>query len=233
MQTFVTGASRGIGFAICQELARQGHEILMTAKTPEGINKAAAEIQTETGRLPVVLAQDLTAVDAMKNVSAFVKQYGTELQNLVLNAGIYIDGSLATGSREAFEKQMEVNFYAIFNLVQTLLPMLDRSKPCRIILTGSTAGIEASTRVPLYSITKWALRGYAVNLRTELKKQKIAVTYLAPGGTYTDMWKEEGIDEERFMEPGDVAKMVAAVLSLSGRTNIEEIRMRPILGDLH
>ena len=206
----------------------------MVAKSAVNLKKAAAEIQEISPTRLAYLSQDLVSPSALRNIAAFAKKNKKELHNLFLNAGTYLEGSLKSGSRGAFEKQMELNFYSIFGLVQMLLPLLDRSKPCRIVLTGSTAGLEASSDVPLYGITKWALRGYAVNLRKELMKEKIAVTYVAPGGTYTDLWKPfPEVKENRLMAPEDVAKMVAAVLSLSGRCDVEQIIMRPMLGDVH
>ena len=234
MKTLVTGASRGIGLAICNELASQGHELLMISKTAATLKKAAANIQKSHKTKVACLAQDLTSPVALKAIKTFVQKHKKSLHNLVLNAGIALDGDLRSGSRKVFEKQMELHLYSVFGLVQTLLPLLDRSYPCRIVITGSTSGIEASNVVPMYSVTKWALRGYAINLRNELKKDGIAVTFMAPGGTYTDMWKYSGGPKaDRCIAPEDVAKMVAAVLSLSGRVDVEEIVMRPMLGELH
>jgi len=234
MKTLVIGASRGIGLAICNELARQGHDLLMVAKTPATLKTAVVGIQKARKAKIDYLAQDITAPGALNTIKKFVYKNKKGLHNLVLNAGIALDGDLKSGSRKVFEEQMELHLYAIFGLVQTLLPLLDRSEPCRIVIIGSTSGIEASSVVPMYSVTKWALRGYAVNLRNELKKDGIAVTFMAPGATYTDMWKYDGGPKaDRCMAPDDVAKMVAAVLSLSGRADVEELIMRPMLGDLH
>jgi short-subunit dehydrogenase len=234
MKTFVTGASRGIGLAICRELARQGHDLLMVAKNPDILKKSAAAVQAIGKTKVSFLPADLTNPNSLKAIRTFVQKNKKGLCNLVLNAGIALEGGLKSGSRKIFEKQMELHLYSVFGLVQTLLPYLDHTQPCRIVITGSSAGLEASHVVPMYSVTKWALRGYAVNLRNELKKDGVAVTYMAPGATYTDIWKYRGGPKpERLIAPEDIAKMVAAILSLSGRCDVEEVLIRPMLGELH
>jgi short-subunit dehydrogenase len=87
--------------------------------------------------------------------------------------------------------------------------------------------------VPTYGIAKWGLRGFALNLRHELRDDGIGVTFLSPGGTLTDMWAGEDLPPNRLLEPTDVALMVAAITELSSQAVVDEIVLRPMLGDIH
>jgi NADP-dependent 3-hydroxy acid dehydrogenase YdfG len=97
---------------------------------------------------------------------------------------------------------------------------------------SSIAGLKAYPGGGSYSISKFALRGFSVNLREELKKYNIKVTTIYPGAAYTDSWAASGIKKERFMEAGDIAKMIFAASRLSPQACVEDIILRPQLGDI-
>jgi short-subunit dehydrogenase len=96
----------------------------------------------------------------------------------------------------------------------------------------SIASIQPYTNGGSYSISKYAMLGFSKNLREELKPFHIKVTSVLPGATYTDSWAGTGVDEKRIMEAGDVAEMVFAASKLSVQACVEEIILRPQLGDL-
>ncbi|HEU4608408.1 MAG TPA: SDR family NAD(P)-dependent oxidoreductase, partial [Chitinophagaceae bacterium] len=83
-----------------------------------------------------------------------------------------------------------------------------------------------------YSITKFALAGFSRNLREEMKPYNIKVTAVYPGAAWTDSWSASGIDPKRMMEAKDVADMIYAAAQLSPRACVEDIILRPQLGDL-
>jgi len=96
----------------------------------------------------------------------------------------------------------------------------------------SIASVQAYSNGGSYSISKFALLGFSKNLREELKPHNIKVTAVLPGAAYTDSWIGSGIDENRIMEANDVAAMVFAASQLSTKACVEEILLRPQLGDL-
>jgi NADP-dependent 3-hydroxy acid dehydrogenase YdfG len=97
---------------------------------------------------------------------------------------------------------------------------------------SSIAGLKAYPNGGAYSVSKFALRGFSMNLRDELKPYNIKVTTVFPGASYTDSWAASGIERERFMEASDIAKMVYAAFLLSPQACVEEITLRPQLGDI-
>ncbi|MGE5613750.1 MAG: short-chain dehydrogenase, partial [Bacillota bacterium] len=97
----------------------------------------------------------------------------------------------------------------------------------------STAGIRVDDG-SLYGISKWALRSYAYFLRNELKHLGVGVTLLNPGGTFTQRRvPNEKIPSGRLLEASDIGKLVAAILTLSPQAVVEEINVRPLLGDTY
>jgi len=152
---------------------------------------------------------------------------------LVLNAGYYVEGALNEIQDSDFERNMLVNCHSTHYIVSALLPFMKESQKGRIVIIGSTAAYEAYPLVPTYGIAKWGLRGYAINLRKELMPQDIGVTFISPGGTLTDMWAGEDLPEDRLLEPEDIGKLVAATMTLSHQAVVEELIVRPMLGDIH
>ena len=98
--------------------------------------------------------------------------------------------------------------------------------------SGSIASLKAYPNGGSYSISKFALAGFSQNLREELKPYGIKVTTVYPGAAYTDSWAGSGVDPVRIMEAGDIAEMVYAASRLSAQATVEEIVLRPQLGDL-
>ena len=96
----------------------------------------------------------------------------------------------------------------------------------------SIASLQAYPNGGSYSISKYALLGFSANLRLELKDKGIKVTAVCPGATYTNSWKGSGVSEERIMEADDIAKMIYAATQLSPQAVVEDIVLRPQLGDL-
>ena len=96
----------------------------------------------------------------------------------------------------------------------------------------SIASFQAYPNGGAYSISKFALAGFSKNLREEMKPFGIKVTSVYPGAAYTDSWASSGINEDRFMESADVSDMIFAASQLSFRACVEDIILRPQLGDI-
>jgi short-subunit dehydrogenase len=158
-------------------------------------------------------------------------QYGVP-DVLINSAGQFIPGSVYNEPEGALEKTIEINLYSAYHLTRLLLPKMMEAKRGHIFNICSIASIKAYHNGGAYSISKFALLGFGKNLREEMKPHNIKVTSVIPGAAYTDSWSSSGIDSKRMMEADDVAKMVYAASQLSPQACVEEIIMRPQLGDL-
>ncbi len=231
---FITGASRGVGYSIARCVAPMCSHLLVASRRKAYITDAARRLSEETGCRVHATWGDLAKGRLFaEKAKQLVTTTTNQVDLLVLNAGYYEEGSLAEIADADFERNMLVNFHSAHYVVSALLPFLEKSPVAKIVIIGSTAAYEAAPVLPTYGIAKWGLRGYAINLRKELMSQNIGVTFIAPGPILTDMWEGEHVPADRLLAADDIGKLVAAIMTLSPQAVVEELVVRPMLGDLH
>ncbi len=229
MLAVITGGSRGIGLAIAEKFFSEGYDVLICSRNEGQLRKAAG---TFSGKGTIdFMAADLSIKSESHAFADRVLKKGIP-DVLVNNAGTYLPGDCLTEADGSLETLMGVNLYSAYHLTKRLLPpMIDR-KSGHIFNICSIASLKAYPGGGSYSISKFALHGFTMNLRRELLPHNIKVTGVYPGAVLTDSW--EGFDNSsgRIMETGDVASMVFTAAGLSVGACVEEILMRPQLGDL-
>ena len=141
-------------------------------------------------------------------------------------------GSIYNEAEGTLEKMLSVNVSSAYHLTRVLLPAMMKQKGGHIFNICSIASLQAYHNGGSYSISKFALAGFSKNLREEMMPHGIKVTAVYPGAAYTDSWASSGIDKKRFMEAKDIADMVFAASQLSQQACVEDIILRPQLGDL-
>jgi len=231
MRVLITGGSQGIGLAIAKELHAAGHELFLVARDPERLKKAIDSFPDRVKGTTCDLGK-AGEVDALIEKTRQVKFHPDVI---VLNAAAFGSPERSVLKHPAGELRelMEVNVISNYQLVQGFIDILRKGEYPRIIIIGSTAGIRVDDG-SLYGISKWALRSYAYFLRNELKQLGVGVTLLNPGGTFTQKRVPNGkIPGGRLLEASDIGKLVAAVLTLSPQAVVEEINIRPLLGDTY
>jgi short-subunit dehydrogenase len=154
-----------------------------------------------------------------------------DIDVLVNNAGSFVPGSVYNEPEGQLEQMIELNLYSAYHLTRRLVPVMMRKKKGHIFNLCSIAALAAYPNGGSYSISKFALEGFSKNLREELKPYGVKVTSVHPGATFTKAW-EGFADQSRIMEVEDVANMVYAASSLSATACVEDIILRPQLGDL-
>ena len=232
MISIITGASKGIGRAITLQFAAAGHTVLVCARGEVGLYNLVEEIQTLYPDTTVkALPIDMSKKEEVIEFAKWCLQYGTP-DILVNNAGMFVPGSIAEEDEGILEEMMTTNVYSAYHLTRTLLPSMIKNQKGHIFNICSIASIQAYNNGGSYSISKFALLGFSKNLREELKPKGIKVTAVLPGAAYTDSWSGSGVDPKRIMEADDVAKMIFAASQLSPQAVVEDIILRPQLGDL-
>lgn len=233
MNCIITGASRGLGKAMAERFAAEGYDLYLTARDKAKLTAAAAEL---SARYPAITVKSYPAdIGEKPQVQAFahwIAESGASADVLINNAGQFIPGSVHDEPEGALETLMAVNLYSAYHLTRQLLPAMIARRTGHIFNICSVASIKAYPNGGAYSITKYALAGFSANLREEMKPHGIKVTTVYPGAAYTDSWAASGIDPQRFMTAADVAEMVFSASRLSPQATVEEILMRPQLGDL-
>lgn len=232
MNIVITGASKGIGFAIAQQFAAHGHDLYLSSKTLVDLEKAASDLRTQ---FPLVnIEYFATDLSQKANVDAFSKWclQKTQADILINNAGYFVPGKLMEEADGQLQGQLDTNLFSAYHLTRAILPSMLTKKSGHIFNICSIASLGAYENGGAYSISKFALLGFSKNLRLELKDKGIKVTAVCPGAVYTNSWAGSGVDPKRIMEASDIAKMIYASTQLSNQAVVEDIIMRPQLGDL-
>jgi len=229
----VTGASRGLGKAIAERFAAGGYGLVLCSRSEEALSEVRKELQEKYPAIRIeAMAFDLGQAEQARAFGRRIAELDISPDVLVNNAGQFIPGSVHNEAEGALEKMMAVNLYSAYHLTRTLLSSMMTRKKGHIFNICSIASLQAYPNGGAYSISKFALAGFSRNLREEMKPHGIKVTAVYPGAAYTDSWAGSGIDPLRIMEAGDIAAMVYAAAQLSPQATVEEILLRPQLGDL-
>jgi short-subunit dehydrogenase len=134
-----------------------------------------------------------------------------------------------TETEDAFETMMDLNLYSAYYLTQSLLPLMIAQQKGHVFNMCSIASIMP---YGAYAVSKHALLGFSRVLREEVKDKGIRVTAIMPGATYTASWDGTELPQERFMKAEDIAQSLWDIYQLSQQTVVEEIVLRPQLGDI-
>jgi len=232
MNIIITGASKGLGKAIAEKFAAAGHHLFLCSRNEGLLQTTQQELSQKYSNKNI----EISATDISKKENAvafgnFCLKYAPP-GILITNAGSFLPGSIHTAKDGVFETMMETNLNSAYHLTRTVLPAMMGAKSGHIFNMCSIASLAAYKNGGSYSISKFALLGFSKNLREELKSYNIKVTAVIPGAVYTDSWSGSGISSQRIMEVNDVANMVYAASLLSPQACVEDIVMRPQLGDL-
>jgi short-subunit dehydrogenase len=232
MNVVITGASKGIGKAVAERFASGGADLFLCSRNMDATIGWQQALMQKYNIAICVANADLQNKNEVLEFGEKVLNVFDNIDVLVNNAGLFEPGSVHNEADGALEKMIEVNLYSAYHLTRILLPIMMKRKSGHIFNICSIAALQAYHNGGAYSISKWALLGFSKNLREEMKTHGIKVTAVIPGATMTDSWTAAGIDTKRIMETRDIAQMIFAASLLSPQACVEEILLRPQLGDL-
>ena len=228
----ITGGSRGIGLAVAEKFAATGAHILLCSRKEEPLRSAAENLSAQYPEAVVqFFAADLAEVSQVKLFAQWCLQQGTP-SILVNNAGTYRPGELISEPEDNLEMMMNTNLFSAYHLTRALVPSMISAGMGHIFNIASIAATMAYDGGGSYSISKFALNGLSQNLRHELKSSGVKVTCIFPGAVMTDSWAGFDNSQNRIMLASDVAEMLFAASKRSPQAVVEEILLRPQLGDL-
>lgn len=233
MNVVITGATKGLGRAIAEKFAADGHTIVATSRSEVDLYHLMNDLLTRFPQCGVkVMAADLANTQQVKSFAEWILQSQLSPGILINNAGQFIPGSIGNEPEGALENLMQVNLYSAYHLTRALLPAMIAARSGHIFNMCSIASFAAYANGGAYSISKFALAGFSKNLREELKPHQIKVTAVYPGAAMTPSWEGSGVSPHRIMTAGDIADMIVAATKLSPQAVVEDIILRPQLGDV-
>ncbi|MBC3784812.1 SDR family oxidoreductase [Spirosoma utsteinense] len=218
----VTGGTKGIGRAIVDRFVAEGFDAIVCARSIDGISGP--------GLLP--FSADLSSRSGVDALVAYVESLNRPVDVLVNNTGVFQPGQIHNEAEGTFEQLMTTNVGSAYHLTRGLVRDMMIQRKGHIFMMCSTASITPYINGGSYCISKFALLGMSRVLREELKPHDVKVTAILPGATLTASWTGTDLPEDRFMKPEDVAESTWMAYSLSKSAVVEEILIRPQLGDI-
>jgi len=218
----ITGASRGIGKAICKQLAQDGFSVIINYRSnDEEANKTLNEI-IEAGGKAELLKFDVSNVeDIEKALETWANNNEEEyIEVLVNNAGITRDGLFLVMEKEDWKNVMDISLDGFYNVTKPIIQKMSRKRYGRIVNIVSVSGQKGTPGQVNYSAAKGGLIGATKALGQEMAKRKITVNAVAPGFIESDMTKD--LDEDflkklipmnRFGQAQEVADLVSFLVS--------------------
>ena len=225
MLAVITGATDGIGKAIAIELANAGFRLAFIARSGQ---KAEDLVNQVTGVGHFYLQGDHTDSRTVDRFCTEIRQRFGGPDLIINNAGVYQTGMPCEMSESSLLEMLEQNFWHAFRVTQPWLADFKQKKRGKIVFIGSIVSKETRPEAAAYSLSKSLLDNYARLLAAELRDYEIPVTRIIPGSVNTASWTEADVPRELFVQPEDISKTIAALLSLSPSAWVEEIVIRPL-----
>lgn len=217
----VTGGNSGIGYATAQKLKADGAQVVITGRSSEKVDRAAAELGVKG------LVADVLNLPALEAAARQVKADYGAIDILFVNAGIFKPAPIGHISEEMFDNQMGINFKGAVFTVEKFLPILNDGSS--IINLSSVNAYTGMPNTAIYAASKAAMNSYTRTAATELAPRKIRVNSVNPGPVETAIFDKTGMSDEqiqgfgqamqqrvplkRFGRPEDIAELVAFLAS--------------------
>lgn len=220
---FITGASKGIGFAVAMALADAGYKVTITSRHQKEIEEAAAQIG-RGARGVVCDVKDPSAVQAA--VDAHVKAFDG-LDVLFVNAGVGRFANVADLSIEEWQNMIDTNLSGAFYTVKAALPALKKTGGY-IFTLSSLAGKNPFAGGAAYNASKFGLNGLSEVLNLDLRQHDIKVTQIMPGSVATHFNGHTPSDKDAWkIQPEDIAQLTIDLLNMPTRTLPSKVEVRP------
>ena len=210
----ITGASKGIGKSIAEQLAARGFDLLLIARSADLLEKVAKEITLSSNKNCRWLALDLAEDRAAESIFEYCNKNQFVVSVLVNNAGYGLSGSFEKYSVQEHSDMLQVNIVSLTKLTRLFLPSLLKQPAAYILNIGSSASYQAVPFLSAYAASKAYVLNFSRGLFQELKKTTVSVTCICPGPTDTNFVNRANVGTkgkkaaERFnMSPQVVARI--------------------------
>ncbi len=228
----ITGASQGIGAALADAFAGEPEaRLALVARSQEKLEAVAAGCRAQGAEADIFVC-DVTDDDAVHLAAGTILARWGAPDVLVNNAGLFRPGSTLETPPAQFRAQVAANLTSAFVVTQAFLPPMVARRRGHLFFLGSVASLQGYPSGVAYCAAKHGVLGLARVVREETKAHGLRVTTLLPGATFTPSWEGVDLPEERFMPAEDVARVAVDIYRLSSRSVVEEILLRPQLGDV-
>ncbi|NEM99014.1 SDR family oxidoreductase [Pontibacter burrus] len=229
----VTGGTKGIGRAVVELFAKEGFHIITCSRNENDLQKLKLDIEQAYTFTKVFYQQaDLSDIKSINDFIKYVQGLNVQVDVVVNNSGLFVPGKITEEDDDALPFMIHTNLYSAYYISKAFAKDMIKRRSGHIFNLCSTASITPYINGGSYCISKFALYGMTKVLREETKEHNVKVTALLPGATLTASWEGVDLPAERFMKSEDVANAIWGAYTMSENSVVEEILIRPQLGDL-
>lgn len=232
MTALVTGASKGIGRVIAEQLAADGYDLALVGRDTASLEEVKEAVSENHDIKAISIEADLSDISSCSRiVEETVKAFGG-LDLLVNCAGLSHKGSFTTVTPEEWDRIFAVNARAPFFISQAALPYLKRSEKPIVINVASVVGFKGYADQSVYSSSKHALTGFTKVFAKEVQPFGIRVHLISPGGVATEMVKKmrPDINADELIQPEEIAEIVHFLVTRKGKGTIDQFYIRRFSG---
>jgi len=226
----VTGASAGLGWATALAFARQGANLVVTARRKERLDALVAQIEALGARAVAIDGDAVETFTAVTAVMAAKAGFGS-LDILINNAGVGNYKNLVDTSVDEYDAMMDANMKSSFLFSRHAAPAMIEQKSGVILFVSSIAGLQGAAGEAVYCATKFAQVGFAQALDAELRKHGIKVIAFCPGGIKTEFAlgngrTEKSIADSNMMDPDEVTEAIVFACRQPANLRISQMTVR-------
>ncbi len=229
----ITGASQGIGAAIARVFAGElpGARLALVARNEKNLRTVARDC-IKLGAAVEIFPCDVSEEASVAAMAKAVTKHFGPVAVLINNAGKFFGASFLDLTLADFDAQIAANLRSVFLVSKAFVPAMIKRGRGDVFNMSSIAGRQAYPNGAAYCAAKFGVTGLSAVMRTELKDKGVRVCCIHPGATWTPSWSKSGVKAERIMPAADIARAILDVYRLSRNTVVEEIVLRPQLGDV-
>ncbi len=220
----ITGAGRGIGYAVAIALAKEGVNVGLIARSKEQLEKVVNEVEALGVKAAFTVADVSKNEEVTKATETITNELGA-IDILINNAGIAKFGNFMDLEIDEWEKIIQVNLMGVYYVTRAVLPGMIEQKAGDIINISSSAGQKGAPITSAYSASKFGVLGITESLAMEVRKHNIRVTALTPSTVATDLAIDNNLTDgnpDKVMQPEDIAEFIVSQLKLNKRIFIKE-----------
>ncbi|MEO8795956.1 MAG: SDR family oxidoreductase [Daejeonella sp.] len=225
----ITGASRGIGKAIAENLAEAGVHVLLTARNEQELNEAVVSI-TRSGGKATAFPFDLSNETEVSDFIDQINSAGYQVDILINNAGIGSFEPVTETDSNFWDQVMDVNVKGTFLMCKYLVPHMQKNNQGHILNVASDVAKRTFANGAMYCASKYAQDAFSSALRKEVREQNIKVSVLYPGKVETYFNNSVPGPNSNFerLQPADIAAAVNYILSAPAHVVIDELMIHPL-----
>jgi 3-oxoacyl-[acyl-carrier protein] reductase len=223
----VTGASRGIGFAIARKLGLMGAKVAVCARDAKKLEDAAARLRND-GMEALAATADVASAQEIASLASKTEKSLGPIEILVNNAGVGYFGPVQEADEQNWDSVLDTNLKAVFLLSKAVAPGMIERRTGHIINIGSLAGKNAFKNGSIYCASKWGLMGLTECMAEDLREYGIRVSVICPGSVATEFGSPASKkDPQKMLQPDDIAHAVEMLVTQAPQSFISEVLIRP------